>query len=47
MTTFSLKYEDRLEGPYNFAAYICHFSLILKEHGPCHPTKKEVATLDF
>jgi hypothetical protein len=32
MTTFSLRYEDRLEGPSNFVPWKCRVQMLLEEH---------------
>jgi hypothetical protein len=32
MTTFSLRYEDRLEGPSNFVPWKCWVQMLLEEH---------------
>lgn len=36
MTTFSLKYEDRLEGPFNFILWKCRLKILLEEHELWH-----------
>jgi hypothetical protein len=33
MTTFSVRYKDRLEGPSNFIPWKCRVQMLFKEHG--------------
>jgi hypothetical protein len=47
MITFSLRYEDRLEGPFNFIPWKCQVQILLEEHDPWDFVEKPVVAPTF